>query len=134
MAHFVFFSNSIAATVPPPLLCSTCLTSLLNMFWAIQQELFFMPILRKFANLATQKRTMMEIFWVKPLAYSIKIYWSGTLLRSSFDGFSRIAIIWNSCKIIDKICSSPLVIFQKMAYIFLKVIRNGKTFECSVFN
>ena len=31
MVHFVFLSNSIAP-VSPPLLCSTFLTSLLNMF------------------------------------------------------------------------------------------------------
>ena len=31
-----------------PLLCSTCLTSLLNMFWVNQQELFFMSIPKNF--------------------------------------------------------------------------------------
>ena len=85
MDHFVFFSNYIAAIVPPPLLCSTCLTSFLNMFWAIQQELFFKTIMRRRASLPLQKkkkkkeREMMEFFLMKPLAYSIKIYWSGTL-------------------------------------------------------
>ena len=74
MVDFVFFSNSIAATVPPPLFCSTCLSSLLYLFWAIQQELFFKPILKKFANLPLPKKIMMEFFLVKPLAYSIKIY------------------------------------------------------------
>ena len=47
MAHFVLFSNAIATPAPPSLFCSTCLTCLLNMFWAIHLELFFMPILRK---------------------------------------------------------------------------------------
>ena len=79
MAHFAFFSNSIATTVPPPLLCSACLISLLNIFWAIQQELFFKPILRKFASLPLSKKNMIEFFLVKPLAYNIKIYWSETL-------------------------------------------------------
>ena len=59
MAHFVFFCSSIATPVPLPLLYSTCLTSLFNIFWAIQQELFFMSIPKK--NL-------------KSLAYSIQIY------------------------------------------------------------
>ena len=47
MAHFVLFSNAIATPAPQSLFCSTCLTCLLNMFWAIHLELFFMPILRK---------------------------------------------------------------------------------------
>ena len=79
MAHFVFFRNSIAATVPPPLLCSICLTSLLNMFWSIQQELSSKPILQKVVNLPLPKKNMMEFFLVKLLAWNIKIYWSGTL-------------------------------------------------------
>ena len=51
MAQFVFFSNSIATSVPPPLFCSTSLTYSLNKFWAIHFELFFMPILRKCTKL-----------------------------------------------------------------------------------
>ena len=42
MAYFVFFSNSIATPVPPSLFFSTYVTSLLNMFWALPLELFFM--------------------------------------------------------------------------------------------
>ena len=34
-----------------------------------------------------------------------------------------------SLQIIDKFCSSPLVIFLNMAYIFIQVIRNGKAFH-----
>ena len=42
----------------------TRLTSLLNMFWAIQQELFFKPILRKFASLPLpEKKTWWSLFW-----------------------------------------------------------------------
>ena len=45
------------------------------MFLAIQLELFFMPILGKFAKLKEKKKkkVVMECFWVK-LAYSIQIY------------------------------------------------------------
>ena len=32
MAHFVFFCNSVTTNVPPPLLCSTSLTCLLNIY------------------------------------------------------------------------------------------------------
>ena len=51
-----------------------------------------------------------------------------------------------SLQIIDKFCASPLVTFRNMAYMFMQVIRNEKTFhrlsifyyhdltECSVFN
>ena len=82
--------------------------------------------------LPSLKKTMMEFLFAEVETYDNRFTWN--YLRSSFDGFSRITIIWNSCKIIDKFCSSPLVIFQNMAYIFMQVIRNGKTFECSVFN
>ena len=41
--------------MPPSHLCSIWLTSLINMFCAIQQELFFMPILRKFVKLRNKK-------------------------------------------------------------------------------
>ena len=45
------------------------------MFLTIQLELFFMPILRKFAKLKKKKKKkiVMECFLVK-LAYSIQIY------------------------------------------------------------
>ena len=64
MAHFVFFSNSIATPVPLPLLCSTGLISLLNMFSAIQCELLFMPALGKCAKLQ-KKKVVMEYVLVK---------------------------------------------------------------------
>ena len=82
MACFVFFSNSIAATVPPPLLCSTRLTSLLNMFWAIQQELFFKSILKKFANLPLPKKNMMEFFFGETVSLQLQnlLKWNLTII------------------------------------------------------
>ena len=59
MVHFNFFYSSIATPVPPPLICSTCLTILLNIFYVIHQELFFMFILKKFVKL----QTVVEFFW-----------------------------------------------------------------------
>ena len=51
MVYFVFFCSSIATPVPLPLLCSAYITFLINIFWAIHQELFFMSILRRFVKL-----------------------------------------------------------------------------------
>ena len=34
-----------------------------------------------------------------------------------------------SLEIIGEFCSSPLAIFLNMAYIFMQIIRNGKTFD-----
>ena len=57
LRQFVFFSSAIASPLPPTLLWIAYLTSLLNMFWAIQQALFFLPILRKFAKLKKTNQT-----------------------------------------------------------------------------
>ena len=51
MVHFGFFCSSIATLVPPPLLCSTRLTFLLNICWTIHQEQFFFSILKKITEL-----------------------------------------------------------------------------------
>ena len=48
-----FFCKFVATRVLLPLLCSTCLISLLNIFWAIQQEMLFMSFLKK--NLPNSK-------------------------------------------------------------------------------
>ena len=121
MGHFVFFSNSIATPVPLLLFCSNCFISLLNMFWAIQQELFFMPMYSK-KNYLKKDKKLRWSFLVKSLAYSIQIYWNETLrwvfslewLRSYFDRFFRIAII-----------NFVQDLSFDMTYIFMKVIRNG---------
>ena len=68
------------------------------MFRAIHLELLF-TLTQKMRQ--TQKKSVIECFWVK-LAFSIQVYWSETLrwvfslesLISSFDGFSKIAIIY----------------------------------------
>ena len=71
MVHFVFFWSSIAAPLPPPHVCSTCSTCLINIFWAIHQELFFMSILKKIAKL--QKKRRGGVFLEKLLDYRIQI-------------------------------------------------------------
>ena len=53
-SHVVNFARSVATRVLFPLLYSTCLIFLLNIFWAIQQEMFFMSFLKKICQ--TQKK------------------------------------------------------------------------------
>ena len=95
MVYFVFFCSSFGTTVSPLLLCSNCLTFLLNIFSTIYEELFFMSILTNFARLPN--KSVREFFWkscrltaskfaevepgIKCLPWN---YW--------------IAIIWNPCK------------------------------------
>ena len=73
VAHFVFLSSSIATSVPPPFLCSTCLTSLV-----ICSELFSLSCsLRLFwENSTEKKKDSDELFSGK---VSFQIFWSGTL-------------------------------------------------------
>ena len=95
-----FYCNSC----PSRLLYSTSLTSLLDIFSVIQQELFPMSILKKFAK--TQRKNRGGDFFgeVVYLHDPNLLKWNSTwlfslkLLSSFFDVFSRIAIIWNSCK------------------------------------
>ena len=61
MVQFCFFCSSVATLVPPSLLCSNCLSFLLNILGAIYQELFFMSILKKLPNL--KKKYAVEFFW-----------------------------------------------------------------------
>ena len=71
IVHLVF--NARWTVVTPTLLCSTCITFLLNIFWGIHQELFFMFIPKKIAKL--QKENHGGAFLKKLLAYSIQIFW-----------------------------------------------------------
>ena len=104
--------------------CSSCLTSLLNMFWAIKQELFFMLILRKFAKLQRKKKKNSDgVFFCKVvvLQHPNLMKWSG------FFAITGIMFWWifhnsyymESLQLIDKLCSSPLVIFLNIAYAYL---------------
>ena len=119
MAYFVLFCNSIATPIPPPLFFSTSLTSLLKMFWAIQQELFFLfwknfPI--------SQEKNHGRVFWVKWLAHSIQICWSGTqrwITEIKFWYIFQNSYYMESLQVTDKFCLRPLVIFPNMAYIFI---------------
>ena len=67
MAYLVFFCSSIAVSLPPLVLPSTCLNFLLNTFWAIQQEL--------------PAKNGGVFLVAKSLACSIHIYWSETPRR-----------------------------------------------------
>ena len=61
VAHFVFLSSSIATSVPPPFLCSTCLTSLV-----ICSELFSLSCsLCLFWENSTEKKKRLwwTVFW-----------------------------------------------------------------------
>ena len=131
MAHFIFFGNSIATLVPPPLFWSICLISLFNMFWAIQLELLVMLILRKCAKLQ-KKKTVMECFFLLSLLTASKFtevesydyrfpwnHWDHLLMD-----FPKQLLYMESLKIIDKFCSGPLENFLNMACIFIQVIRN----------
>ena len=99
-----FRCNSCTCTSRLYLLSLLTLTSLLNIFWAIHQELFFMSLLKK--NCQIPKKIAVVkfffFFFAKSLVYSIEIYWSGTLrlmfsleLLRYLDAISRIAIIQN---------------------------------------
>ena len=122
MVHFSFSCSSIATPVPPPLLCSTCLTFLLNIFWTIHQEYFFLSILKKFAKL--KKEPWWSSFGkVVGLQHPNLLKWNPKI--SVFLGVTDI-IFWGifgnsyymeSLQIIDKFCSSHLMIFLNMAYI-----------------
>ena len=125
MTLFVFFSNSIASPVPPFLVCSTCLTSLLNMFWAIQQGLFFMSTIRKICQIPKTKENVIDLFCkVVGLQHPNLLKWSPTV--GVFLGITEIIFWWifhniyhmKSLQISDKFCSNLLVIFLNMAYTF----------------
>ena len=101
-----------------------------------------------------KKQHRNEVFFgkVDGIKHQNLLKWNPTI--SVFHGNTEIIYWWifeihqlfYPCKITDEFCSSPLVIFQNMAYIFMQVIRNGKTFhhlsifyyhnlaKCSVFN
>lgn len=72
MIILVVFYSSIANSH----LCNTYLNFLLNFFWAIHQEFFFLSILKKLTKLQKEKRG--GVFLEKLLAYSIRICLSGT--------------------------------------------------------
>ena len=76
VAHFVFLSSSIATSVPPPFLCSTCLTSLV-----ICSELFSLScsLCLFWENSTEKKKTLMNCFLVKFLSKFSEVEpWSNT--------------------------------------------------------
>lgn len=60
MVHFVFLCSSNATPDPLPLLCITCLTFLLNIFWAIHKEFLLVSVLTKLAKFL--KKSVAEFF------------------------------------------------------------------------
>ena len=110
MVQLILFYSSIAAPVLSPLLCSTCLTLLFNMFcWAINQELCFMSILKIIAKLK-RKKTVVEFFWKSrwltvsrfAQAESHNDFFLG-IIEVIICSISRIAIT-QSLQIFDKFC------------------------------
>ena len=122
MSRFVFVCSSISTPFPRPLLYGTCLTSLHNMFWAIQHELLFMSILNKFAKLQ-ERKTVMEFLFSKVIGshHPNLLKWNPRM--SVFLGITEILIWWTfqnsyymeSLRIAYKFF--PLVIFSNMGFI-----------------
>ena len=73
---YIYIYTIYIYPIPPPLLRSISLTSLLTMFWDIQQELLFISILKKLPN-STEKNLGGD-FLVTSLAYNIQMYRSET--------------------------------------------------------
>ena len=101
--------------------CSS-LTFLLNIIWAIHQELFFMSILIKFAKLKKKKKKnpALELFWKSRwhkhphlLKCNPTISFILEITVIIFWGIFRNSYYIESLQITDKFCSSPLMIFQK---------------------
>ena len=119
------FASSVETLVVLLLLCSTGLTSLLNIFWAIQQKLFFLPFLKKICQ-TPKKKNRDELFFGKVIGLQHRnlLKWNFTI--SVFLGITEI-IFWcifennymESWEIIDEFYLRSLVIFLNMAYIFL---------------
>ena len=122
ICRFVFFCSSISTPFSRPLLYSTCLTSLHNMFWAIQQELFFISILKEFTKLQ-ERKTVMEFLFSKVIGshHPNLLKWNPRM--SVFLGITEILIWWTfqnsyymeSLRIAYKFF--PLVIFSNMGFI-----------------
>ena len=93
ICRFVFFYSSISTPFSRPLLYSTCLTSLHNMFWAIQQELFFISILKEFTKLQ-ERKTVMEFLFSKVIGshHPNLLKWNPRM--SVFLGITEILIWW----------------------------------------
>ena len=93
ISRFVFFCSSISTPFPRSLLYNTCLTSLHNMFWAIQHELLFMSILKEFTKLQ-ERKTVMEFLFSKVIGshHPNLLKWNPRM--SVFLGITEILIWW----------------------------------------
>ena len=127
MVHFVFFCSSMTTPISLLLLCSTCWTFLFIIFWAINQELLFMYILRKFAKLKKKKKKKKESwcsFFGKVVCLQHPNLLKGSPTISVFLGITYIifcGIFRHSCyiesmQIIDTFIRVLLLIYLKMAY------------------
>ena len=128
LRQFVFFSSAIASPLPPTLLWIAYLTSLLNMFWAIQQALFFLPILRKFAKLKKTNQTKKQQRKTKNKTKNPqrdKVCW---LTAFTFTEVEFFSYNMKTLQIIDKFCLNLQADLLNMAYIIMQVIRNERHF------
>ena len=58
MVHFAFFGSSTETPIPPPLICSTCLTLLINYFLSYSPRVFLYLNSEKNASL-----TKKDLWW-----------------------------------------------------------------------
>ena len=105
--HLVFFCSSIVTPVLPTLLCSTCLTFLLNFFTELSTKSCFKVYSEKICQ--TPKKTSWWSFCGKVvgLKRSNFLKWNPTI--SDFVGITE------SMQVSDKFSSSPLMIFLNIA-------------------
>ena len=137
-----FFCISISSPVLPSLLCSTCLTFLLNIFWAIHQELFSISILKKIAKLKkkttkSKKKNRRGVGKVVGLQHPDLLKWNPTIsvflgiTEIIFSGILFISYIMESLQIIDRFLFEFFDDFSKhdLHIVISAVIKNGKTFH-----
>ena len=126
---------------PPPLPSSTCLASLLKMFWAIQYSSWVVLYAYSEKICKTpkkQNKNVMKFFGKVGLQHPNLLKWNLTM---RFPGITETIFWWivqNSCymeslQISDKFCSGCLAIFLNMAYIFMQYIGDAKQSFAEVF-
>ena len=124
MVYFVFFYNSIAAHVAPSLTCSTCLNFSLNVLSCSERGIIYI-----FSETISsiQKKKPWSNFFRKFVGLQLPDLLKRNPTMSAFFGITEMTF-WcifqnrfdmESLKMIDKSCSSSLIIFLNMAYIFI---------------
>ena len=98
------------------------------MFWAIQQALFFLPILRKFAKLKKTNQTKKQQRKTKNKTKNPqrdKVCW---LTAFTFTEVEFFSYNMETLQIIDKFCLNLQADLLNMAYVIMQVIRNERHF------